>query len=282
MQKLSFVTQDGYLLSGRLYRKAVTSDKLPILIGAATGIKQGFYQPFAQWLAAQGHDVMTFDFRGIGDSLYGRVSDSTASISQWGQFDLPAALQTLLAQSRATRAILVGHSAGGQLLGLMPNHAQVARIIAIAGSSGRLSGLAGRTRWLAPVMFYGIFPVSTLIKGYAATKSLGMGENLPKQVGAQWRDFCRRGGYAINASRRGVPSYHEQITTPIIAFHASDDEIATLANVQDFLNTFSSHTECITVQPADYGYRSIGHMALLRPSHDRLWPLFYQHIQPDT
>ena len=40
-----------------------------------------------------------------------------------------AALQWLLARCQAAQAILVGHSAGGQMLGLLPNHAQVARLV---------------------------------------------------------------------------------------------------------------------------------------------------------
>ena len=40
-----------------------------IVIAAALGVKQRFYQPIARWLSEQGYRVITFDYYGIGQSL---------------------------------------------------------------------------------------------------------------------------------------------------------------------------------------------------------------------
>ena len=69
--------------------------------------------------------MLVFDFRGIGESLKGSVKQSKASIVQWGQLDIPAAIDALLAKTQAAKVILLGHSAGGQLLGIVPNYAKV-------------------------------------------------------------------------------------------------------------------------------------------------------------
>lgn len=44
-------------------------------------------------------------------------------------------------------------------------------------------------------MFNLIFPISSIVKGYGATQFIGMGENLPKKVAQQWREFYSRPGY---------------------------------------------------------------------------------------
>ncbi|MFC3902606.1 Predicted alpha/beta hydrolase [Acinetobacter marinus] len=283
-EKIQFTCADGYVLQGRFFPKQKDSTQLPILIGSATGIKQGFYQAFATWLSEQGYDVMTFDFRGIGDSLYEPVAKSKAFIHQWGQLDLVAAIDKLCQLSNVSQIHLIGHSAGGQLLGLAQNYQKVKSVVAVAGSSGNTKGLGGKTKFLGPIMFNVIFPVSSFFKGYAATHFIGMGENLPKGVGAEWREYCNKGGYATNAIGKTVfEDFHSEIRSPITAVHALDDEIATKHNVQDLLRTYpNSTTKMISLAPKQYGLSHIGHMAMFKPSHQQLWSIIADqlHAQP--
>ena len=157
--------KDGYKLAAQFYPASDNSKQYPILICPATGITKVFYHAFAEWLNQQGYSVLSFDFRGIGESLHGELKDSTASINDWGILDIPAAVDTLLEKTQAKKVILIGHSAGGQLLGINPNYQKVAKVIAIAGSTGHIKGLKGKTKLLAPIMFNVIFPVSSLFKG---------------------------------------------------------------------------------------------------------------------
>lgn len=280
---LTITCKDGYSLSARFYTASATQKKnCPVLICPATGITQNFYQAFAEWLTTQGYDVLSFDFRGIGRSLHGPVSQSEASIVDWGQLDIPAAIETLLYKTQADQVILVGHSAGGQLLGIVPNHEKVAKVVAVSGSTGHVKGLKGRTRLLAPVMFNVIFPLARITKGYGPTQAIGMGENLPKDVAREWAQFCSKPGYIINAIGKKVASthdYHTQITCPITSIWATDDEIATQANVKDLLRLYpKAHTEMIELQPQEYGHKGIGHMLMFRKSHQNLWPVIEQHL----
>ena len=282
-EALTITCKDGYSLSARFYTASATQKKnCPVLICPATGITQNFYQAFAEWLTTQGYDVLSFDFRGIGRSLHGPVSQSDASIVDWGQLDIPAAIETLLYKTQANQVILVGHSAGGQLLGIVPNHEKVAKVVAVSGSTGHVKGLKGRTRLLAPVMFNVIFPLARITKGYGPTQAIGMGENLPKDVAREWAQFCSKPGYIINAIGKKVASthdYHTQITCPITSIWATDDEIATQANVKDLLRLYpKAHTEMIELQPQEYGHKGIGHMLMFRKSHQNLWPVIEQHL----
>lgn len=280
-ENVTITCTDGYSLSGRFYQSKQSTEQLPILICPATGITQGFYHNFSEWLSEQGFNVMVFDFRGIGQSLYGPLRESNASIQDWGQLDIPAAIDLLLNKTQQEKVTLLGHSAGGQLLGIVPNYDKVAQVISISGSTGHVKGLKGRTKRMAPVMFNLIFPVSSLIKGYGATNFLGMGENLPKNVAKQWAQFCSKPGYVINAIGKTIfDDYHSEIQCPITVYWSSDDEIATEANVKDLLRLYpNAQTDMIELSPQEHGHKAIGHMLMFKKSHQNLWSKITQTIQ---
>ena len=275
VENLNIICSDGYRLSAKFYPTTQKTQNLPILICPATGIIQGFYHAFAQWLTTQGYDVLTFDFRGIGDSLHGALKDSKASIQDWGQLDIPAAIESLISKTAHHQVILLGHSAGGQLLGISPNFNKVAKVVAVSGSTGHVKGLKGRTKHMAPIMFKLIFPTSNLLKGYGATKMLGMGENLPKNVAKQWAFFCSKPGYVLNAIGKTIfEDFHANIKSPITVFWSSDDEIATQANVQDFIRLYpNAPTKMHELVPATHGHKAIGHMLMFKKSHQNIWPI---------
>lgn len=280
-ESLEINCKDGYCLSGRFYPNKKTNHKrYPVLICPATGITQHFYQAFAEWLTTQGYDVLSFDFRGIGRSLHGPLKQSQASIVQWGQLDIPAAIDTLLCKTQAEQVILLGHSAGGQLLGIVPNYQKVAKVIAVSGSTGHIKGLKGKTKLLAPLMFNVIFPLARITQGYGPTQAIGMGENLPKDVAQQWAQFCSKPGYVLNAIGKTVfQDYHAEINCPIISIWSSDDEIATEANVKDLLRLYpNANTQMIELKPKHYAHKAIGHMLMFKKSHQNLWSVIEQQL----
>lgn len=273
--------KDDYQLAAQFYSAQDHTKPYPILICPATGITKNFYHAFAEWLSKQGYSVLSFDFRGIGESLHGPLKNSKASINDWGIYDIPAAIETLLERTQAEKVIIVGHSAGGQLLGITSNYNKVAKVLAIAGSTGHVKGLKGKTKILAPVMFNVIFPVSSFLKGYGATQFIGMGENLPKNVAKQWAEFCSKPGYVMNAIGKSIfEDYHQEIQCPITSFWATDDEIATQANVKDLLRLYpNAPTKLIELNPQQHGYKQIGHMSMFKKSHQKLWPLMESELK---
>ena len=279
-EALNITCKDGYRLSARFYAAQTKQHEHPVLICPATGITKQFYNSFASWLSEQGYDVLVFDFRGIGDSLHGPLSKSTASIVQWGQLDIPAAVDALLQKTSAAQVILLGHSAGGQLLGIVPNYEKVAKVVAVSGSTGHVKGLKGRTKILAPLMFKGIFPIARYTLGYGPTNAIGMGENLPKDVAREWAQFCSKPGYVMNAIGKTVhKDFHHEIQAPITALWSSDDEIATRANVKDLLRLYpNASTAMIELKPSEYGHKGIGHMLMFKKSHQNLWPVIKQQL----
>ncbi|TEU25592.1 alpha/beta hydrolase family protein [Alkanindiges illinoisensis] len=279
-QAVQIIAEDGYALSGHFFKTEDAQQKRPVLLCPATGIVQQFYFRFCEWLSQQGHAVLVFDFRGIGQSLHEPVKYSNARIQDWGQLDIPAALDWLTLHTGQQQVILIGHSAGGQLTGLVRNHQKIAQVIAIAGSTGHVKGLSGKTKWLAPVLFNVYMPLNIRLYGHANNKKIGWGENLPKGVARQWAEWCSKPGYVANALGKSVDQhYHAEIRCPVTAIHASDDEIATRANVADLLRLYPNAAQrTICLEPATEGFGHIGHMDLFRSSHQRLWPVVLDAI----
>ena len=266
---------DGQRLQGHFFAARGPAQALPVLVAPATGVRQQFYWRFADWLAGQGHAVLVFDYRGIGLSRDGPLAGSAAELVDWARQDQVAALQALLVRTGAAQAALVGHSAGGQMIGLLPNHERIARLVGVAASSGWFGGLRPGYAWKARLAFGMLLPLVTRLKGYAPTSWFGLGEDLPSGVGLQWVQWCRAGGYATNGVlRQGARDFHAQVRTPMTVLHADDDDIATPATVHDLLRTLPSAPRAfLQVRPGDHGLRHIGHLDWFRQSHQALWPM---------
>jgi predicted alpha/beta hydrolase len=283
-EPVALACADGQRLQGHFFTARGDAPGAPVLISPATGVRQQFYWRFADWLAAQGHPTLVFDYRGIGLSLQGRLADSRARLVDWGRLDQVAALQWLLARTGAAQVVLVGHSAGAQMIGLLPNHDRVARLVGVAASTGWFGGMRLGFALKARLGLGLLVPIGTWLKGYAPTAWLGLGENLPAQVGLQWGRWCAAGGYATNAVRAGLADdFHAQVRTPIVVLHAEDDDIATPATVHDLLRTLpASPRATLRVKPRDHGLRGIGHLDWFRQSHQSLWPLLRRAVLGDV
>ncbi len=269
---LRFEASDGYELGGSLFEAAEPTGA--VLLAGATGVPARFYRPFARWLAEHRNlTCLTFDFRGIATSLHGPLSTSKARLQDWGQLDLPAALDTLGAHAKGP-TYLVGHSAGGQLVGLMPNVHQLKRIVQVAGSSGYFGNLSPRMHLTARLLMQAYLPVSTRVVGYGACKILGWGEDLPTEVARQWTKWCASPGYVENAFGDTVHSHaYGEIKAPILNLSFVDDTIATAANIEDLLRLFpSAPIERRHFGADDVQGRAIGHIGFFRSGNKDLWP----------
>lgn len=270
--------QDGYTLTGTCYTPT-TAVKAAIMIAPATGIKRRFYSAFATHLAEQGYGVITFDNRGIGDSLTGQLKNATATLRDWGYLDMPAVLATLKAMFANTCYHLIGHSAGGQLPGLMYNHADISSIFNVACSSGQLDNMRLTYRLQAKFFMNVFTPINNALFGYTNTQWIGMGEPLPKGVAKDWCDWCNGAGYVKTAFGDTVTQHwYNDINCPSLWINATDDDIANNTNVDDMTRVFTKMVATgniarQTLEPAAYGFSEIGHMKFFSRNHRSLWQL---------
>lgn len=275
-ETVDFSAADGTLLSGRFFAAAGNPRSNPVLICAATDVPQRFYTAFARWLAQQGIDVLTFDYRGIGASLReSHVRHCRARKQDWGQLDMPAALECLKERTGAESVDLIGHSAGAQLVGLMPNHGSIRRVLMVAASSGYVWGLRFPYSIAAYAYLRFYLPATARGLGYSPGRAIGMGEDLPPGVARQWSRWCLRPGYVANEFGRGVTRhYYDEFRAPILSLSASDDSIATTRNVDDLLRLFpSAPKQTVCLEPGHFNVPSFGHVDFFRESRSAAWPI---------
>lgn len=281
-QTVQFASGNGQPLSGILFHADNIAHNTAVLICGGTGFLQKYYAPLATWLADKGYTVLTFDYQGIGASRHTPLKQCHARLQDWGTEDIPAAVDFLLGYSGLSQVVLLGHSAGGQMLGVMHNHAKVAKVVAIAGSTGHVVNMRPEFARQAKFMFNVYMPINNLLFGYTKLKRIKWGEDLPRHVARQWAQWCTAGHYVKTAIDRGdiAVDYHADINQPITVIHADDDDIANDANVAEFLSLYPhAQKNVYTLNPKEQGFHSIGHNLIFRPSHQALWDLVLREIQ---
>lgn len=245
-----------------------------VMIGPATGIKRQFYANFARYLAEHGYGVITFDNRGIGDSLHGHVKHSDVTLQCWGEKDMPAVLQQLKESFPDCRYHLIGHSAGGQLVGLMSNAKELSSMFNFASSSGSLWNMKLHHQAKAHFFMNFFIPVNNKLFGYTKSHWVGMGEPLPKKVAKQWQTWCNGSGYVKMAFGTSIHTHlYDHLELPAMWLNATDDFIANDRNVADMLKVFTQMSaQTKTLNAKDYNLNEIGHMKFFSQKSKQLWP----------
>jgi len=263
---------DEVVINGTLF-KPVQSVKAAILLGPATGIKRQFYASFAGFLAQNGYAVLTFNNRGIGDSLDTKVKYSKASLQCWGEKDMPAALNVLMHHFPTTHYHLIGHSAGGQLIGLMENAKQISSVFNVSSSSGCLKNMKLPFAISAQFFMNFVIPTSNFLFGYTKSHWFGMGEPLPQKVASQWQNWCNGKGYVKTAFGKTVHQHlYNELDMPAMWVNSPDDHIANNANVADMISVFPKmQSQTLTLHKEDYDLDEIGHMKFFSRKSEVLW-----------
>jgi predicted alpha/beta hydrolase len=278
---ISFPAKDGFALAATLFlpRGAKTH---AVLINSAAAVPRKIYKPFASYLARRGCAVMTYDYRGTGGSrlpaLTGynqsrSLAGFEASMADWASLDATAAVAWMRERYHDLPLSYVGHSFGGQALGLLPNNDQVGRALFVAAQAGswKLMASPERYRVFALLNFVGV-PL-TQILGYAPGRA-GLGADLPKGVFLQWVKWVMSDRYLFDdKSLIMALTNFTNFEGALRALCVSDDPWATRPAVELLCSGFEKVTpEIVTVTPADAGVSEIGHFGFFRPQHrDTLW-----------
>lgn len=134
-QALTINTLDKLKLSATLYRPE-SEPKAGVIINSATAVKQGYYQHFATYLAEQGYLVITYDYRGIGKSALDNCRDSKLTMQAWGERDFSAVIAYVTQTYPQFSWHCIGHSVGGQIIGLAENNHLLKSVYCVSSQSG--------------------------------------------------------------------------------------------------------------------------------------------------
>ncbi|MBY0443701.1 MAG: alpha/beta hydrolase [Burkholderiales bacterium] len=252
--------------------------KAAVLIVPAMGVSQSYYAPLASWLAEQGFLVASFDYTGMGLSQQGDLRQLKVDILDWAKFDCDAMLNVM---TQADRPLYwLGHSLGGQLLGLVPQPERITKAITIASGSGYWLENTLSLRWKVWWLWFVLVPVLLPICGYFPGKRLRKVGNLPHGVMQQWRRWCLNPDYMIGAEGDAVKKQFAEFTQDITALSFTDDELMSASNTRSLQSFYRNAPQSAKrFSPQDLGVKQIGHFGFFKPRFvDSLWQA---HLLPE-
>lgn len=284
---------DGRLLHAS-WQEPVGPVRALAVISPAMAVASGFYRGFAEWLAGRGYAVLSYDYRGIGRNLQGSVRQESAGLREWAQLDMAAALRAIehrrqreqRAQGQALGVLAIGHSFGGQAIGLAPGFEQLDAVLGVAAQAADWRFWAGLQKAKALLFFHALLPGLSHLFGHAPGWVLGgRAQDLPKAAALQWARWGRRRGYLFTDPALQADLGYHRFTGPVHLWSVSDD---TLFGPGPAVDQLGRQFKAAAVQrhhldPRTLGLRAIGHFGMFRRELGaQLWPLLLAPVEQAT
>lgn len=274
---------DGYELGITVFEPAGPA-RCTVVINPATAVTQKLYAEMAAFLAENEARTITYDYRGVGASRPKALRGFPASMLDWARLDQHAVIDWAARQWPGSTICIVGHSFGGQALGLAP-HSSVERAVLIAAQVGDYRIFEAKQGWRMRVIFGVLAPALIAAFGYFPGRRLGFGEDLPAQVMRQWGRWCLTPDYLFGDPRLRAAESFAAVATPLEVIHFDDDAYAPPAAVERLARAFTgAQVRRALIPAASVEGGRIGHFGFFRRSRcGRHWgriPSFF--MEQDT
>jgi predicted alpha/beta hydrolase len=214
----------------------------------------------------------------MGASAPAALATETCRMSDWGLFDMRTALDEASARAAGLPVFTLGHSVGGQFLGLLKNHHLARAHVQVAVSVGYWPWEKAPFKYLAWWFWRVHGPLMLALKGYIPTGGGWSGLPLPRGVYAEWRRWCLRPDHFGPDLRTYLSdNVFGEIRAPLLSVGFDDDPIATRRAVAALDRFYpNAQRESRWYSPADAGSERIGHEGFFASRHrDTLWrPVF--------
>lgn len=225
-------------------------------MAGATGVSQRYYRRFAQSVSEQGVEVVTIDFRGIGESKPSTLRGFDCHYRHWAT-DVAAAVEFALSRGPT---VVVGHSFGGHAFGQLPAPNRTLGLVTVATGAAWSGYMPFGERIKVELLWNLIGPPATGIKGYLPGKLWG-GEDLPLGVYRDWNRWSHRPHYFFDDETVAMQPMFDRVTVPVLGLTAEDDLWAPPRSMETFLSHYRNAALTLkTHRPAAFGVKSLGHM----------------------
>lgn len=288
---VAFTAADGYLLRGTLWRHAHNDNaQLPIvIINPATSVRARYYARFADFLHGHGFDVLTYDYRGIGDSRPPSLKGFEAGWIDWGRLDVEAALNFVAAEFPGQPVQVVAHSVGGFLIGLAASSHRVSRVFTMGAQYAYWKDYARHKRLGMLIKWHGVMPALTKLFGYFPGQRLGWLEDTPRGVVRDWvapharfEDAWRKGSLRLgDAERQELLDRFAALRGATLAVSLTDDEFGTVPAIQRLLRYYrNSQLTHLHIAPESIGQQAVGHFAFFHQRFEAsLWRIALEWLR---
>jgi predicted alpha/beta hydrolase len=263
--------RDGYPLAATVFTP-LERPRGTVLINSATAVPRKIYRGFATYLAERGFAALTYDYRGVAGSRPRSLRGFKARMRDWAALDAAAAIDHLRAVWPAADLAIVGHSFGGQALGLAPNNDAVSRALLVAAQAGYWRLFHAPEKYRVYVMMRCVGAPLARALGYIPGR-LGIGEDLPRDVFLEWTDWVMKPRYFFDDPTLTALDNFPRFRGPLRAICLADDPWATPPAVDLLCSGFTGTTpQRVDIHPRDICAARIGHFGFFKPEFcDTLW-----------
>ena len=268
VRELVIPARDGYALAASLFEPQAPSGAV-VLINSATATPRQFYRHFAAALARAGYTVVTWDYRGIGGSAPDSLRGFEARMRDWVLLDMAGMIDWVADELNPQRLFLVGHSAGGQLAGLLDNSSHIHGMVTLSAQTGHWRYMGGGQKWVVLIHTHISLPALAHLLGYIPYRRLMGGTDLPRGVALEWSRWCRDRDYILGDSSLPLERY-QGFRAPVLAYSIEDDNWGTARAVDAMMRAYPN-LERRHLEAGQYGLSSIGHFGWFREGSDALW-----------
>lgn len=283
-QSMTISASDGYPLRASAWISNVQSPTRPVvIINPATSVHSRYYARFAAFLHANGFDVVTYDYRGIGGSRPKTLRGFDAGWIEWGTLDFEGILRFVAQRFPGQPVQVVAHSVGGFLVGLAESNHLVSRVFTMGAQFAYWKDYARHRRLAMLWRWHVVMPALALVFGYFPGKRLGWLEDTPRGVVHDWtarhprfEDAYRKGRRAMTPEQRQhLVERFCQVTGETLALSVTDDAFGTIPAIHRLLGYFrNSPARHLRIAPGALGLSEIGHFAFFQSRfEDSLWPI---------
>lgn len=257
---------------------AAGSDKI-IIIASAAGVLQSFYKKIAEFFQNNNISTITFDYTGIGKSLQVNIENENSNLTGWGNRDLESVIDLTSVTFPNHKIILLGHSIGGQLIGLAPSSYMTNKIILVGAQSGYWKFWKGFAKIKMWINWHLLVPLLLKGFGYLPSKKFSRMESLPKNVAEEWAKWCRSSDYLF-ASFSYNHLYFEEIECDITSISIDDDSFAPKKAVEWLTHKFSNASvKWLHFIPKNCKASKIGHFSLFTETfRDSIWNILLEEV----
>ncbi len=259
---------DGYELAASLYTPASGSDRVAI-VSSATAVPRGFYDGFARYLADSGYQVLTYDYRGIGDSKPASLRGFHVNMSDWAMLDMAGIIDYAVNSLGSRCVAMIGHSVGGQLAALAGNADRINAMATFSAQSGYWLYQGGEQKFTVGFHVFVTLPLLSRILGYTPWSWFSRAEDLPGGVALQWSRWCRHPKYVLSDQSLPLERYKE-FAAPVLAYSFSDDKWGRPESVDSMMSAYPV-VERNHIDVSVSGIPAIGHFGFFRKPARLLW-----------
>ena len=277
MESLEIKTPLGY---------PVTATKYPskdlyqvVIIASATGVKQRYYNKFAEFLADNGVTAYTFDYGGIYLSKQTSLRSFDTSLSNWAINDVESVLLFVKQQHPSAKIHYIGHSIGGQLLGLVPSNHLINNVVLVASQSGHTRFWTGVGKLKMLFNWYVLFPVLCNVLGYLPSKKITGMEDLPKSMALEFARWGRQRDYLFHYKKEHE-LFFDRLTGNLSVYSCPNDEFAPKDAIDWLIQKYTQMKLTRKhLKPKDYGETEIGHFGFFKSKFEQtIWKEFLTDI----